>query len=89
MISGSGRSPGEGSGNSPYCSCLGNPTDRGARRATVQSQTPPTTHRHTLKDKVSAWFCSFVFILKVAFFMWTVFKAFKGFYNMASVLRFG
>ena len=30
----SGRSPGEGNGNSLQCSCLGNPTDRGARRAT-------------------------------------------------------
>ena len=30
----SGRSPGEGNGN-PLHSCLGNPIDRGARRATV------------------------------------------------------
>ena len=29
-IPGSGRSPGEGSGNPLQCSCLGNPTDRGA-----------------------------------------------------------
>ena len=34
-ISGSGRSPGEGNGNPPQCSCLGNPTDRGDWRATV------------------------------------------------------
>ena len=33
---GSGRSPGEGNGNPPQCSCLGNPMDRGAWRATVQ-----------------------------------------------------
>ena len=33
--SGSGRSPGEGTGNPPQYSCLGNPMDRGAWRATV------------------------------------------------------
>ena len=32
---GSGRSPGEGSGNPLQYSCLGNPTDRGAWLATV------------------------------------------------------
>ena len=34
-IPGSGRSPGEGNGTSLQYSCLGNPKDRGARRATV------------------------------------------------------
>ena len=34
-IPGSGRSPGGGNGNPPQCSCLGNPLDRGAWRATV------------------------------------------------------
>ena len=34
-IPGSGRSPGEGNGNPLLYSCLGNPTDRGAWRATV------------------------------------------------------
>ena len=34
-ISGLGRSPGEGSGNPFQYSCLGNPMDRGAWRATV------------------------------------------------------
>ena len=34
-IPGSGRSPGEGNGNSLQCSCLENPMDRGARWATV------------------------------------------------------
>ena len=33
---GSRRSPGRGNGNPPQCSCLGNPMDRGAWRATVQ-----------------------------------------------------
>ena len=36
LIPGSGRSPGEGRGNPLQCSCLGNPMDRGAWRATVQ-----------------------------------------------------
>ena len=35
-VPGWGRSPGEGHGNSLQCSCLGNPTDRGAWWATVQ-----------------------------------------------------
>ena len=36
LISGLGRSPGEGHGNSLQYSCLGNPMDRGALLATVQ-----------------------------------------------------
>ena len=42
LIPGSGRSPGEGNGNSLQYSCLENPMDRGAWQATVlgsQSQT--------------------------------------------------
>ena len=36
LIHESGRSPGEGNGSPLQCSsCLGNPTDRGAWRATV------------------------------------------------------
>ena len=35
LIFGSGRSPGEGHGNSLQCFCLENPTDRGAWWATV------------------------------------------------------
>ena len=38
-ISGSGRSPGDGSGNPLQCSCLGNPMDRGAWRAAVHGFT--------------------------------------------------
>ena len=34
-IAGLGRSPGEGNGNPLQYSCLGNPMDRGAWRATV------------------------------------------------------
>ena len=32
---GSGRSPGEGNGNPPQYSCLGNPMDRGGWQTTV------------------------------------------------------
>ena len=35
LISGSGRSPGEGNGSPLQCSCLGNPKDRGAWWAIV------------------------------------------------------
>ena len=46
LIPGSGRSPGEGNSYPLQYSCLENPTDRGAWRATVQgvakSQTRPT-----------------------------------------------
>jgi len=35
LIPGSGRSPGQGHGDSLQYSCLGNPTDGGAWRATV------------------------------------------------------
>ena len=35
LIPGLGRSPGEGNGNPLQHSCLGNPVDRGAWRATV------------------------------------------------------
>ena len=39
LILGSGRSPGEGNGNSLQYSCLGNPMDRGAWWATVHGVT--------------------------------------------------
>jgi len=35
LISGSGRSPGEGNGNPFQYSCLGKPTDRGTWQVTV------------------------------------------------------
>ena len=37
LIPGLERSPGEGNGNPFQYSCLGNPTDRGAWRATVHA----------------------------------------------------
>ena len=42
-IPGSGRSPGEGNGNRLEYSCLGNPVDRGAWRATVYEVTKSRT----------------------------------------------
>ena len=51
LIPGLGRSPGGGNGNPLQYSCLGNPTDRGAWRATVhrivQSQTQLKWLSHT------------------------------------------
>ena len=41
-IPGSERSPGEGNSNPPQYSCLGNPMDRGAWRATVHGVTKET-----------------------------------------------
>ena len=52
LFSGSGRSPGEGHGNLLQCSCLENPTGRGAWRATVRGVAKSQTglsgsHTHT------------------------------------------
>ena len=46
-ISGSGRSPGGGRGNSLQYSCLENPIDRGALRATVHYITESDTTEGT------------------------------------------
>ena len=43
-ISGLGRSPGEGNGNPPQYSCLGNPMERGAWQAKVHGV---VRHAHT------------------------------------------
>ena len=42
-LPGSGRSPGEGIGNPLQYSCLENPVDRGARRATARGATESWT----------------------------------------------
>ena len=42
-VPGSGRSSGEGNGNPRLYSCLGNPMDRGAWRATVRGVTKSQT----------------------------------------------
>ena len=56
LIPGSGGSPGRGHDNPPQYSCLENPTDRGAWRATVHEVTESTTqlsnlaHTHAAHD---------------------------------------
>ena len=57
LIPGSGRSPGEGNGNPLQCSCLGNPTEGGAWRATVHGVIKELdiiehTHTHTHKSNI-------------------------------------
>ena len=42
-LPGLGSSPGEGNGNPPQYSCLGNPIDGGAWRATVHGVAEPDT----------------------------------------------
>ena len=65
LIPGSGRSPGEGNGNPPHYSCLENPKDRRARRATVHrvakrlQMTEATEHAHRLL----IWKCNYMFML--------------------------
>ena len=39
LIPGSGKTPGKGNGNPLQYSCLGNPTDRGVRLATIHGVT--------------------------------------------------
>ena len=48
LIPGMGRSPGEGNGNSLQYSCLGNPMDRGAWRATGHGVTKSWTQLKSL-----------------------------------------
>ena len=50
LIPGSGRSPGGGHGNPLHYSCLENPTDRGAWRATVHGASKSWTQ---LSDKTA------------------------------------
>ena len=52
LIPGSGRSPGEGNGNPLQCSCLGNPTGRGAWWATVHGVTKEWDTTEQLSDYV-------------------------------------
>ena len=47
LIRGLGRSSGEGNGNPLQCSCLENPLDRGAWRATVRKVTESDTTEMT------------------------------------------
>ena len=58
-ISGSGRAPGDGNGNPFQYSCLGNPIDRGAWRATVHgiakrwTRLKVTEHAHEFHNQQS------------------------------------
>ena len=49
----SGRSPGEGNGNPLQYSCLGNPMDRGAWRATVHGIAKELDMRQQLNHKIN------------------------------------
>ena len=59
-IPGSGRSPGEGNGSPLQYSCLGNPTDKGAWRATVHEVTKSRTR---LRDYHHVYLCVDVCII--------------------------
>ena len=52
LTPGPGRSPGEGNGNPLQYSCLQNPMDRGAWRATVHEVTNSWTHLVTKQQVV-------------------------------------
>ena len=65
LIPGSERSPGEGNGNPLQYSCLGNPMNRGAWRATVVTKELDTTERlKTAKCVRDTWYGSFSLHLK-------------------------
>ena len=51
-IPGSGRSPGEGNGTPLQCSCLENPMDRGAWRATVPGVAKESDTTKQLKNNI-------------------------------------
>ena len=68
LIPGLVRSPGEGNGNPLQCSCLENPMDRGAWRATVHgSQDSDTNHHHRV----------FVLVIVYPFLITVFWKLFK------------
>ena len=54
-ILGSGRFSGGGNGNPLQYSCLGNPMDRGAWRATVHGVAKSQTHRETEHTPARRW----------------------------------
>ena len=61
--SGSGRSPGEGNGTPLQYSCLENPTDRGAWRATVHGVAGSDAAEHPCK--LCGKFISHIYICEV------------------------
>ena len=74
-VPGMGRSPGGGHGNPLQCSCLENPMDRGAWRATVQgvakSQTPLSTAN---SEYCFSWYSVVQLLSRVQLFAspWTI-----------------
>ena len=72
-IPGSGRSPGDGNGNLLQYSCLENPMDRGAWRATVhgvlKSQTRLSNYTSTFKQEADFWGKIQEFILCILIFI--------------------
>ena len=56
-VPGSGRSPGEGNGNTLQYSCLGHPTDRGAQRATVHGVTKNLDMTQGLTNTTTSVYC--------------------------------
>ena len=74
LISGSGRSPGEGNGNPLQCSCLENPMDRGAWRAAVHGLIPELDTTEPLNNNACRLpsFFSCVFPMIIPRSLWLV-----------------
>ena len=67
LIPGSGRSPGEGNGNSLQYSCLENPMDRGAWWATVHRVTKNHTGLKRLNMQACIFMTNFPRVLKLQY----------------------
>ena len=76
LISGLGRSPGEGNGYSLQYSCLGNPTDRGVWRAPVHGVTKSQTQlsMHTCN---ALYVSEFIRLNSVPWYIHTTFYLFN------------
>ena len=70
LIPGSGRSPAEGNVYTLQYSCLENPKDRGAWKATIHSDTKIQTQLKLLSKDTS---CNILFILDIKFLTNTLF----------------
>ena len=64
---GSGRSPGEGNANPLQYSCLGNPMDRGAWRATVHGVTKELGMTYWVNNKIKISFTLVLILCKVEY----------------------
>ena len=67
LIPASGRSPGEGNGNSLQYSCLENPLDRGAWRATVHRVTKNWKGLKRINMQACIFMTNFPRVLKVQY----------------------